>query len=220
MVCDRRVADVLFGRLVHYSEFVNDRPLRVFDLNSRSGKIPIRIACRAKSFGLNLDITMTFCDPSQQGIQQELAERMDVVVRSMRFDLARPSIPSCDVILCDSVLHLLDEHQVFTLLQAMQQSADRAFLVSDLKRSRVNALLLPLQARLLSGPRNLFRPVCPASHDMAALVRSSYTPAEVEKIAHMALARPVQMESLFPGHFLLIADETIVPVATPAFASC
>jgi hypothetical protein len=49
-------------------------------------------------------------------------------------------------------------------------------------------------------------------------ILAAYSVAEFQRIAEDALARPVNVESLFPCHLMMSCEEQAVAEAVPAFA--
>lgn len=206
------VATVLYSRLRRYARCQYPRPLRVLDVASGSGDLPIHWARRAKRDGLSLAITAI--DRSDVAVDQmrRHAENAGVRLAALQRDCLSDGLPcGFDVVICSLFMHHLDNAQAGRLLQSMQMAADRAIIVCDLERSRWNLAMVRLASRALSRS--------PVVHvDALRSVRAAYTRQEFSELAERSLARPVRVERLFPCRFLMTADEPVVPAVAAAFA--
>ncbi|TWU36117.1 hypothetical protein Poly41_38700 [Novipirellula artificiosorum] len=211
------VADVLLHQLQHYARSLPERPLRVLDLASGEGDLPIHWALKAKLANAkhaDWDLCVTASDSCDRAIeqQQRRAEQAGVGIRSLQMDCLNVPLPSgFDVIVCSLLMHQLDESQVFRLLQAMQLASTRAMLVCDFERTRWNLAIIKTASHLLTRS-----PVF--HHDSAISVKSAFTREEFARIARAALTRPVRIRSVVPCRFMMVADESVVPVVSPVFA--
>ncbi|TWT84130.1 hypothetical protein CA13_56060 [Planctomycetes bacterium CA13] len=206
------LAEVLFHQLERYARDIPDRPLRVLDLASGNGELPISWAAKANRAGLNLCITAS--DKSENAIdqQQRLAQNANVTIQSVRLDCRKGDLPvGFDVVVCTLLMHQLDEPQAFRLLQSMAQSSNRSVMVCDIERTRWNLAVLKTASHLLSRSPVL-------RHDSVTTVNASFTREEFRRLAESALARPVKIRSVMPCRFLMTADEMVEPIASPAFA--
>lgn len=169
------------------------KPLRVLDVATGGGDVPIRIARRAGGA-----LELSGCDKSATAIAfaQCQAERAGVGVRFFRLDVLKDPIPDgYDVITCSLFLHHLDEDDAVLLLGKMG-AASRYVLVNDLARSRRGLVLAHAATRLLSrssvvhtdGPRS---------------VVAAYTPAEALALAERAGLNGATVVRRWPCRFLL-----------------
>ncbi|GAA4461978.1 methyltransferase domain-containing protein [Novipirellula rosea] len=208
-----RVADALYPLITRYqSSAAGGRPLTVLDVSSGNGDLAVRWAVKAARD--RRDIRITTVDTNRHAIeeQQRLAKRSAVEVRSIQLDCFQSPLPhGFDVVISTMLMHRLDDSQAFRLLQSMQVSCQRAMIVCDFKRSRLNCALVNVASRLLVRSA-----VC--RHDAVARIHSSFSEPEIARIARSALGRPVNIRPLLPCHFVLVADEAVQTEMVPAFA--
>jgi len=202
----------MFRRIRRFLHDRPDRRLRVLDVASGSGDVPIAWVRRANREGWKLDLTLldnrqTACDE-----QQRRAREMGVTVRSIERDcLANPLPTGFDVVTCSLFFHHLENTQVFKLLQAMQVASCGGLVLCDLERSRVNLELVRIASRLLT--------TSPVVHyDAITSVRAAFTVNEFNTLASSALGRPFQIRRVFPCRFVLVAKESVESTAVPAIA--
>lgn len=209
-----RVSGVARPLFLHLMKFARQRAghtLRVIDIASGGGEIPVQWARWAKRSGTPMRITTTDLSEFAVDKQTELAKRYDVDVHPIRRDVLTQGLPGAfDVATCSLFMHHLDDAQAKRLLHAMQSCAN-GILVCDLERSRLNLSMVWLGSRLLSRSKVVH-------HDAIASVRGAYTRKEFKRLAEDALARPVHCEGLFPARFVVCVDELTDPVTVPAFA--
>jgi SAM-dependent methyltransferase len=173
------------------------RPLRVLDIATGAGDLPIRLWRWARRAGFALHIDG--CDRSPDAVAYA-RHRADVSRTDVSFfasDALGPPLPAgYDVVLSSLFLHHLDEEQAVTLLRRMAEAAGQLVLVNDLVRSRAGFLLAYLGTRLLSrsaivhadGPRS---------------VEGAFTPAEARTLAQRAGLAGATVEGRWPCRFLL-----------------
>jgi 2-polyprenyl-3-methyl-5-hydroxy-6-metoxy-1,4-benzoquinol methylase len=157
-----------------------DRPLRVLDLATGAGDLPIGLARRAARDGIPLEIAA--CDISPRAIAhgRAAAERAGVRVAFFEHDCLAAGIPpGYDVVTCALFLHHLDEADIVRLFSAARAAVGRLLLCDDLRRSRLGLWAAQLGTRLLTRS--------PIVHtDGARSVRAAFTPTELAELARQA----------------------------------
>lgn len=206
------ISGAMYRHLRRYALARPDYPLRVLDVASGGGDVPIRWAKRAKSEGIDLRLTLLDISPVAIEQQRRLASQSGVDVLSLQQDcLSTPLPEGFDVVTCSLFMHHLDDHQTFRLLQAIQLATDHAMVVADLERSRLNWGLVKISSHLLTRSWVVH-------HDGPLSVRGAYTAEEFKRVAESALARPVQVERSFPCRFIATFCEEAIFESVPAFA--
>ncbi len=172
-------------------------PLRVLDVATGGGDLPIRLcqlACRA---GLVLE--MAGCDISATALDHARmeADRAGAVVDFFRCDVLNEALPrNYDVVISSLFLHHLDEEQAVALLRRAAAAADQAVLINDLRRSTPGVCLAWVASRLLT--------MSPVVHvDAPRSVRAAFTIAEVRELARRAGLHEALVQRKWPLRFLL-----------------
>jgi SAM-dependent methyltransferase len=192
-----RSAGILWPALAALAREVSPRPLRVLDVATGGGDVPIRLGRRARRAGLA--VRWDGCDRSPVAVAYAAARarRAGAPVRFFVADaLAEPFPAGYDVVMCSLFLHHLDGGQALAFLRRAGAAAGRMVLVNDLVRSRAGLLLAHLGTRLLS--------LSPVVHaDGPRSVEGAFTPAEVRDLAEAAGLRGAAVARRWPCRFLL-----------------
>ena len=198
-------AELLWPRIVSLARRDRRRPLRVLDVATGAGDVPIRLARKAAAEGLRR-ITFAGCDisPTAVAAATESATDNDVSVSFFRHDaIAEPLPAGYDAVTCSLFLHHLSDADAVTLLRRMK-AAGRLVLVNDLARGPLNYALVWLASRVCSRS--------PVVHfDGPASVRSAYSPDEVRVLAEKAGLTGVRVLDRPPCRFLLRAGDVSLP---------
>jgi SAM-dependent methyltransferase len=149
----------LAGRAQHAAQ-----ALRVLDLATGAGDVPIRLSRRAYRTGIRLHLEGCDISPVAIAEAQHRGACAGVDVRFFVHDaLHGPLLSGYDVVMCSLFLHHLDHEQARTLLKRMAEQASGLVLVNDLVRSLGGLVLAHVGTRLLSrsyvvhsdGPRSV-----------------------------------------------------------------
>ena len=177
---------------------VADRPLKVLDIASGSGDLPVAWAQRARKNGLNLDITATDISAVAVDEQQQRAKSAGVEIRSLQSDCFAEELPGgFDVVTCSLFMHHLTEQQSIDLLRAMRKASDNAVVVCDLDRTRLNYAIVGFASQALTRSHVVHT-------DALLSVKNAYTKAEFAALAQTALGHSVSVKTMFPSRFLMI----------------
>jgi 2-polyprenyl-3-methyl-5-hydroxy-6-metoxy-1,4-benzoquinol methylase len=141
----------------------NER-LRILDLATGAGDIPIALWRRARRAGLPLNIEA--CDRSPHALAHaaERAQRQGADIRFFEWDAIRAPVPNAyDIVISSLFLHHLEPDDAVVVLKNMAAAARRLVLVNDLRRSSGGWWLAWIGTRLLStsqvvhvdGPRSV-----------------------------------------------------------------
>jgi 2-polyprenyl-3-methyl-5-hydroxy-6-metoxy-1,4-benzoquinol methylase len=172
--------------------------LRVLDLASGGGDVPLRLVRRARRAGDSL--TVHGCDRSATAIEfaRRQAENWGLPdVRFERLDVLNDPLPEgYDVIACTLFLHHLTDEQGMLLLRRMASAARLGILIDDLCRCPIGHALAWLGCHLLSRS--------PMVHvDGPLSVRAAFRKEEVLQLAEQAGLSGVFIEHHWPQRFLL-----------------
>jgi 2-polyprenyl-3-methyl-5-hydroxy-6-metoxy-1,4-benzoquinol methylase len=171
--------------------------LRVLDIATGGGDVPIRLSRRAQKAGLNIAFTGVDISATAIAFARVQAERTGAAVKFHQLDALNAALPlDYDVINSSLFLHHLDHTAAADLLCRMGEAARSMVLVNDLIRSRPGYWLAWLGTRVLSaseivhvdGPRS---------------VEGAFTMAEAKRMAETVGLRGVTVSWRWPFRFLL-----------------
>ncbi len=171
--------------------------LRVLDIATGSGDVPLALWRRARRQGLDLDILGLDVSPRAVEFAQQRVNATQGKVRFETLDVFQEPLPAnYDIVMCSLFLHHLDREQAIELLKKMAGAAQQMVLVNDLHRSRLGLLAAEAVCRLtttssvvrIDGPRS---------------VRAAFTKNEAASLVREAGLRGAQIESCWPFRFLV-----------------
>jgi 2-polyprenyl-3-methyl-5-hydroxy-6-metoxy-1,4-benzoquinol methylase len=173
-------ARILWSGLRDLAREAAPRPLRILDLATGGGDVPLRLWRRARRAGIPL--VLEGCDLSETAIThaREAAAKVGADVRFFVHDaLNGPTLTGYDAVTCSLFLHHLDDDEACTLLRKMAETAGRLVLVNDLARSVTGLVLAHVVTRLLT--------LSDVVHtDGPISVEAAFTPAEALSLANRA----------------------------------
>ncbi len=175
-----------------------DPPLRVLDIATGGGDLPITLWHRAKQS--NQAMYFDGCDRSEQALAyaRRDAEESHAHVRFFPYDVFQGPLPAgYDVLLCSLFFHHMSEDEVMDFLRRAHQAAGKALLVYDLDRTYLSYWAVWLGTRLLARGSRM------AKYDGLVSVQAAFTVAEVQKLARNAGMAGVVIRRVFPAGYLL-----------------
>jgi SAM-dependent methyltransferase len=191
-----RSAAILWPPLAAAARAVAPRPLRVLDLATGAGDVPLRLWRRARRAGLGLEISG--CDVSPLAVEHARANalRAGAPISFFRHDaLADPPPGEHDAVTCSLFLHHLDDEQAVRLLRNMARTAPLV-LVNDLVRGWLGMALAYAGTRLLTTSRVVHI-------DGLRSVAAAFTVAEVRRLAEAAGLHGAALTRHWPCRFRL-----------------
>ena len=192
-----RSARIVWRPIREFMESRQLKILRVLDIATGAGDVPIALCSLAQRAGVSL--ALAACDRSATAIAEakKLAAAARVDTEFFVLDALRDPLPSgYDVIVCSLFLHHLDRADAVALLRKMAAAAGRMVLVNDLRRSRGGLILAHAATRLLTSS--------PVVHvDGPRSVRAAYSIAEAAEMARAAGIQSATVERRFPFRFVL-----------------
>jgi 2-polyprenyl-3-methyl-5-hydroxy-6-metoxy-1,4-benzoquinol methylase len=172
-------------------------PLRLLDLATGAGDVPLRLWHKARRAGLALEVAG--CDRSPRAVAHACrrAAETGAEVHFFECDALTGLLPEdYDIVTCSLFLHHLDEGPAVELLRRMGQSARRLVLVSDLRRGLSGLLLAYAATRLLTASPVVHR-------DGPLSVNAAFTPSEALALAHRAGLAGARVVHRWPCRYLL-----------------
>lgn len=155
-------------------------PLRVLDIATGGGDLPIALWRRAHKQGIQL--SAAGCDISQRALDRarERSLRAGAQVEFLMIDALQNDLPAgFDVVTCSLFLHHFDPTQARVVLEKMRLAARRMVVVCDLRRTARGHALAWAGARALSRSDVVHT-------DAALSARAAYTIDELRTIADAA----------------------------------
>lgn len=181
-----------------------EKPLRVLDIATGSGDIPIALWKRARKKGIRLEIDG--CDKSSQALDfaKVLAEESGAKVGFFKLNIHHEVIPSgYDILISSLFLHHLQNGEALQFLRQMKEKAGRLVLVNDLVRSVPGLVLALLGTRLLCASRIV-------QADGVFSVRAAFSVSEMHHLLQDAGLDHARIERHWPSRFLLIWKRDVV----------
>ena len=178
---------------------VTHRPLRVLVIPTPNVEVPLSWAKHSRQSGREIDLTLVNVahNPNADALISQAIDQGHSV-KCVDIDLQSGKIPTgFDIVTSLYLMHRLRDDQVFRILQSFAYSSGGRLIVCDFARSRANVLLA----------RSAWR-----------TVQASYSIDEFQLLAERALARPVQIRTFFPCHFIMACKEQTNSEPVPAFA--
>ncbi len=191
-----RVSSVMWEPIERLAR-TTGRPLRILDLATGAGDLPVSLWQLGQRAGLSLNIAA--CDKSPDALQyaRDAARRVHAQVNFFELDLVEDDIPGeFDVILCSLFLHHLETLSVVELLRKIGNRVGQLLIVSDLRRSYGGYLLACLATRVLTRSHMVHV-------DGPLSVRAAFTISELHDMARQAGLVDVQLSRTWPCRFLL-----------------
>ncbi|GBD36871.1 Release factor glutamine methyltransferase [bacterium HR36] len=174
------------------------RSLRILDLATGGGDIPIALAKRAARRGWQWQVAGCDVSPTAIAYACEQAQKHQVAVEFFVCDVLRENWPGdWDVVMCSLFLHHLREERAVALMQRMGEAGRHLVLISDLERLPVHYGLVWLATRLLCRS-----PVVRADGPIS--VRAAYSISEVRRLAQAAWGSGFRLRRRPPARWLLV----------------
>lgn len=173
------------------------RAVRVLDVATGSGDIPIALAQRARRAGLEFD--WHAADLSERALAEAMARaaRAGVVLNTFVADAVRGPLPGrYDAVICSLFLHHLDPPDAEAALRRMAAAAERLLIVCDLRRTRPGLALAACVPPIVTRS-DVVR------HDAVASARAAYTAEEMLEMARGAGLTGAMVRAAWPQRMLL-----------------
>jgi 2-polyprenyl-3-methyl-5-hydroxy-6-metoxy-1,4-benzoquinol methylase len=171
--------------------------LRVLDIATGAGDIPIRLFHRAQRAGFSLQFSGVDISPTAIAFARDQARLSGASVEFYPLDVMHRPLPAeYDVIMSSLFLHHLDRGAATNLLAQMGAAARTMVLVNDLIRSQLGFWLAWLGTRALSSSAIVHM-------DGPQSVEAAFTMAEAQQMAEEAGLIGATVSWRRPSRFLL-----------------
>lgn len=195
-----RSVGVIWGSIVSMQRAASAGPLRILDIATGGGDVPIGLWRRARSAGIDVEIVGVDVSETALDVARRHATRAGAAVEFRRLDALRDDWPTgFEVVTCSLFLHHLDEADAEAFLRKAKTAARKRVVVDDLDRSRVGLLLARVVPRFLSRSDVVHV-------DAARSVEGAFTYAEIDALASRAGLARVRIVRRFPCRWLLTWD--------------
>lgn len=173
------------------------RTLRVLDIATGGGDVPLRLWRRAHRAGVALQLEGCDLSPVAVDQAQANARQQGVAMRFFVHDaLHGPPLEGYDVLMCSLFLHHLDSEDARTFLERLGRQAICMVLVNDLVRGWPGYLLAQIGGQLLTRS--------PVIHTDGPLsVQAAFTTAELKSLAEQAGLHGATVSWRWPWRMLL-----------------
>lgn len=190
-------ARILWPALERLARAAGPTGIRVLDVATGAGDVPIRLWRRARKARLPLRIDGCDRSPCALAHARQRAAAYKTDIRFFEWDALHGSLPEgYDAVVSSLFLHHLDEDQALGLLRSMANATRQLLLINDLERSLPGLLLAYLGSRVLSSS--------PVVHTDGPLsVAAAFTRAEVAALACRAGLNGAAVQRRWPFRYLL-----------------
>jgi 2-polyprenyl-3-methyl-5-hydroxy-6-metoxy-1,4-benzoquinol methylase len=171
--------------------------IRVLDVATGGGGVPIALARRAARAGQ--DLTIDACDRSPAAVRfaAENAAEAGASVGFFELDVLEQPIPhGYEVLTCSLFLHHLDLAEAESLLRRMAAAAHRLLLVDDLERGAAGFALTWIGTRVFSRSPIVW-------HDGPVSAAAALTLSEIRELAAKAGLNGARVTRHWPARLLL-----------------
>jgi 2-polyprenyl-3-methyl-5-hydroxy-6-metoxy-1,4-benzoquinol methylase len=188
---------ILWSELRPLAQRLAPQPLRVLDIATGSGDVPLRLAARFANARLPVQISACDISPTAIAQAQAAAHATNVPIHFFTHDvLAHPLPDEYDAVVCSLFLHHLDPPEAQTILQRMAAASRHIVLVNDLQRSWLGWWAAYIGTRVLTRS-----PI--VHYDGPVSVAAAFTPNEAIQLAAKAGLAHATATRRFPWRFLL-----------------
>ena len=191
-----RSVPTLWATILGLTRRIRNHPLRILDVATGAGDVPIRLWQLGKRKSVPMEIEA--CDRSRNAIEhaRQRADKLGACVRFFQCDAVEEDFESYDVVICSLFLHHLSDDAASRLLRKMSASARRLMLVSDLERCTIGLALAYGSSRLLTKSRVV-------KIDAVRSARAAFTRDEVKALARQAGLVRFRVFQCWPWRFIL-----------------
>lgn len=196
-----RAANVMLRPILAFAKRRQLTRLRLLDVASGGGDVPIELARLARRAGPTIDLTLFDISPTALEHAAECARRVGIEVMTQRGNAAEglPDGPF-DVVTNSLFLHHLARPDVTRVLANMKAVTNGVMVVSDLRRSSLGLIAAHIGCRLLSRSDVVH---C----DGPVSVKAAWTMEELSQLATEAGLNGAKFSRHWPWRMLLTWEQ-------------
>lgn len=188
---------IAWSPIAHLARQLKAPRLRILDIATGAGDIPLRLWHRGQRANLQLEIHGVDISPKAIAFARERAEASGAAITFDVLDVLNDELPrGFDVVMSSLFVHHLEDPQVVALLRSMSGAAGHLMLVSDLRRNLWGWMLAHSAARLLTTSAVVHT-------DAPLSVQGAYTMAELQALAMEAGLSGTTVRRRWPARQLL-----------------
>lgn len=189
-------ANVLWPPLQRLARRVAPRPLRVLDIATGAGDVPIRLWKKARRAGLGIEIEASDCSAIALDHARDRAARDGAEIGFRVLDALEDPVPDgFDAIISSLFLHQLSDAEAIAFLTRTARAAP-VVLINDLRRHIAGWCLAVLATRVITRSRVVH-------YDGKCSVEAAFTMPEVLELTRQAGLSHVRLRARWPWRFLL-----------------
>ena len=173
------------------------RTIRVLDIATGGGDVPLALAKRSRKAGLPMEFAGCDFSPLAIDYARSQATERGLPVEFFEHNVLEQQLPGgYDAIICSLFFHHLSWEQAVGLLRRMTDACGKLIVVSDLNRT-TGTMLLTWAASYLFSRSKVVHIDGPRS------VQGAFNLPEARQLAAAAGLKDFQLRSAFPCRFLL-----------------
>lgn len=180
------------------SSMVRGRQIRLLDVASGGGEVPVALASWARRVGIGLELTL--CDRSERAAAwaRERAGAAGIPATALVHDVTGAPLPGqYDVVMSSLFVHHIDPVAMPEALATMARAAARLLVVTDLARTRSGFALAAGASKLLTRS--------PVVHTDALLsVRAALTLDEARRLTRASGLEGAAVDRCWPQRWRLV----------------
>jgi 2-polyprenyl-3-methyl-5-hydroxy-6-metoxy-1,4-benzoquinol methylase len=190
-------ANIVWSPIVQLARQLKVNRLRVLDVATGAGDLPLRLWHKARRANLQLDLHGIDISPHALEFARQRAEAAGAAIEFSPLDVLNAGLPhGYDVVISSLFFHHLENHPAAALLLRMADVANHLVLVNDLRRSAASWLLAQAAARLFTASDVVH-------NDAPLSVRAALTVHEMRELASSVGLGAATVTQRWPCRFLL-----------------
>jgi len=195
-------AGIVWTPIYRLARRLGKKRLRVLDIATGAGDVPMDLWQKGRRAGLQLDILGVDVSERALDFGRQRAAETGADIQFRHLDVFSETLPKdFDVVMCSLFLHHLDDAAAQSLLRSMANATNHLVLVNDLRRHWWGLTLAYVAGRVLTRSSVVHV-------DAVRSVRAAFTMDEVRQMASAAGLQGAKISRRWPCRFLLTWERT------------